>query len=81
MDNKRFRTLKHARNRYDYLTRKLNSGKNFTYRDEEDYYVLYEIFEKEASEIQTNSDNFQTNSDAFSNVNPHKTSLSENSDV
>jgi hypothetical protein len=67
MDLPKFRKVKNARNRYDYLCRKLNENKHLSERDEEDYSTLYELFEGGVSEndkIQTNSDKIQTHEPA-----------------
>ena len=67
MDLPKFRKVKNARNRYDYLCRKLNENKHLSERDEEDYCTLYELFDGSMSEndkIQTISEKIQTHEPA-----------------
>ena len=66
----KFQLVKSARNRYDYLNRKLNDGKYFTKQDEEDFIVLQKMFKENSADSYENSatqtrinTHFQTNSD------------------
>jgi hypothetical protein len=79
----KFQLVKSARNRYDYLNRKLNDGKYFTKQDEEDFIVLQKMFKENSSELSTISENSATvsdeNSDAQTRINTHfQTNSAEN---
>ena len=55
----KFQLVKSARNRYDYLKRKLHDGKYFTKKDEKDFIALHKMFEEQTD--QNEDENYAEN--------------------